>query len=264
MTTCNRINATALLALACTAVTCASPARAQNLGAVAAQEEQLDAQAQQYVQMMQPAMWRELDFVRQTCDLTPDQRPKVKAAADAAVKEAAKAMLKPQRQPTTMIASKAVRDGIHHALKQTLTADQLEHFKIEAAAREAATKKAAIQSVVSQIDGALFLTQDQREKICAALDSNWQPEWEHWLSMREHQFGEQYLPQVPDQQITPHLTAEQQTVWRGLQKISFNSWQNNGRRQLDDAWWTGKIDNTAKAKAAKAKAPPPKAAGAAP
>src|SRR5262245_34130292 len=223
-----------------------------------------DARVQQYVQLLQPTMWRELDFVRQTCDLTPEQRPKVKAAADAAVKEAARAMLKPQRQPTTMIATKAVRDGIQDALKQTLSADQLEHFKIEAAAREAATKKAAIQSVVSQIDGMLFLSQDQREKICTALDTNWQPEWEHWLSMREHQFGEQYLPQVPDQQITPHLTAEQQTVWRGLQKISFNSWQNNGRRQPDDAWWTGKIDNTAKAKALKVKVPPPKAAGGAP
>lgn len=251
------------LLLASAAVICrgqeAAPVR--NLALIAPGD---DGRVQQYVQLLQPTMWRELDFVRQTCDLTPDQRPKVKAAADAAVKEAARAMLKPQRQPTTMIASKAVRDSIHDALKQTLTADQLEHFKTEATAREAATKKAAIQSVVSQIDGALFLTQEQREKICAALDSNWQPEWEHWLSMREHQFGEQYLPQVPDQQITPHLTAEQQTVWRGLQKISFNSWQNNGRRQPDDAWWTGKIDNTAKAKALKVKVPPPKAAGAAP
>ena len=45
----------------------------------------------------------------------------------------------------------------------------------------------------------------------------------------------------------------------GLQKIMFNAWQNNGRRQADDAWWTGKADNAAKAKTAKGKAAAAKA-----
>ncbi len=223
-----------------------------------------DARVQQYVQVLQPAMWRELDFVRQVCDLTPEQRPKVKAAADAAVKEAAKSMLKPQRQPTSMVATKAVCDGINDAMKEMLTAEQLDHFKAEAADRDAAIKKATIHSLVSQLDGILFLSREQRDKICAALDSNWKPDWEYWLMMREHQFGEQYLPQVPDQQVVPHLTSEQQTVWRGLQKISFNAWHNNGRRQADDAWWTGKADNAAKAKTAKGKMGGVKAANAQP
>src|SRR2546425_6387578 len=67
----------------------------RNLALIAGDEGRI----QQYVQLLQPTMWRELDFIRQVCDLTPEQRPKVKTAADAAVKEAAKAMLKPQRQP---------------------------------------------------------------------------------------------------------------------------------------------------------------------
>jgi hypothetical protein len=231
----------------------AAPAR--NLALIAQAD---DGRIQQYVQLLQPTMWRELDFVRQVCDLTPEQRPKLKAAADAAVKDAAKAMLKPQRQPMTIIATKAVRDGIQDALKNTLTADQLDNFKAEAASRDAAIKKAAIQSLVSQIDGALFLSQEQRGKISTALDSNWQPEWEHWLSMRQHQFGEQYLPQVPDQHIVPHLSAEQQVVWKGMQKIMFNAWQNDGRRR-DDVWWTGKAKSASKAKAPKGKAAAAKA-----
>jgi hypothetical protein len=214
-----------------------------------------DARIQQYVQLLQPTMWRELDFVRLVCDLKPEQRPKVKAAADVAVKEAAKTMLKPQRQPMTMFATKAVRDGINDSLKQMLTAEQLDHFQAEASSRDAATKKAAIQTLVSQIDGILFLSHEQRENISATLDKNWQPDWEYWLNMRQHQFGEQYLPQVPDQHIVPHLTAEQRVVWTGLQKIMFNAWQNNGRRQADDAaWWAGKTDNAAKTKAVKGKA----------
>jgi hypothetical protein len=211
-----------------------------------------DARLQQYVQLLQPTMWRELDFVRQVCDLTPEQRPKVKSAADAAVKEAAKAMLKPQRQPQQVFAAKLVREGLNEALKKTLSAEQLEKFTAEETSREAAMKKAAIQGVVSQIDGALFLSKEQREKITAALDASWQPEWEHWLFM--HQFDGQYLPQVPDQPVVPHLSAEQRVVWQGLQKVTINSWHNNGRRQADDAWWTGKTDNAAKAKAAKGKA----------
>src|SRR5437762_11825854 len=75
-----------------------------------------DGRVQQYVQLLQPTMWRELDFVRQVCDLTPEQRPKVKTAADAAVKEAAKAMLKPLAlnrpgQPQQVFAAKLVREG---------------------------------------------------------------------------------------------------------------------------------------------------------
>jgi hypothetical protein len=250
----NKIIIGLLVALAPCIIRAQDAAPAQNVVAAPPAAPADDARIQQYVQLLQPAMWRELDFVRQVADLTPQQRPKIKAAADAAVKEAAKAMLKPQRQPTTIFATKAVRDGINDVLKQTLTAEQLARFQAEAASREAAIKKAAIQSLVSQLDGILFLSSEQRDKLCASLDANWQPDWEYWLVMRQHQFGEQYLPQVPDQHIVPHLTAEQQVVWKGLQKIMFNAWQNNGRRQPDDGWWTGKTDNAAKAKAAKGKA----------
>src|SRR5262249_12872811 len=129
---CNRLRiiVTHLLLAAAPVICRGQEAPVRNLALVAPAD---DGRVQQYIQLLQPTMWRELDFVRQTCNLTPEQRPKVKSAADAAVKEAAKAMLKPQRQPTTMIATKAVRDGIQDALKQTLTADQLELFKTEAA-----------------------------------------------------------------------------------------------------------------------------------
>src|SRR5436190_58471 len=156
MTTCNRIYATVLLALAC-----AGLARAQNLGAVAAQEEQLDAQAQQYVQMMQPAMWRELDFVRQTCPLTPAQRPKVKAAGEAGVKQAARDMVRPRRGGQSQFtAGRTIREEIAKVLKTTLTAQQFAAYQAEEAKRRKADKKASITSAVATIDGALFLTQE--------------------------------------------------------------------------------------------------------
>src|SRR5256885_11788414 len=82
---------------------CGIDARAQN-----------DAQLQQYVQLLQPAMWQELNFIRQVCDLTPEQRPKIRAAADVAVKEGAKAVLQPQRAVRSQAtAGAAIRDSLH-------------------------------------------------------------------------------------------------------------------------------------------------------
>src|SRR3954453_8694454 len=105
---------------------------------------QNDAQLQQYVQLLQPAMWQELNFIRQVCDLTPEQRPKIRAAADVAVKDGAKAVLQPQRanvngvmvvrsQPTS--GAQAIRDSLHETLKKTLTSEQLKRYEAEDAKR---------------------------------------------------------------------------------------------------------------------------------
>jgi len=217
------------------------------------QDQEQDARVQQYVQLLQPAMWRELDFVRQVCDLTPEQRPKVKAAAEVTVKEAAKAMLQPQRQARSMptAAAQMIHDNVYEALKKTLTPQQLDHYSAEDASRTAATKHATIRSVVSQLDGALYLTKEQREQIVAALDSSWQRDWEQWLTM--HQYAGQYFPQVPEQHVVPHLTDEQKVVWNGLQKTTINAWHNNRQRQADDAWWNPVPAKVVKGKATAAK-----------
>ena len=220
---------------------------------------QNDAQLQQYVQLLQPAMWQELNFIRQVCDLTPEQRPKIRAAADVAVKEGAKAVLQPQRanvngvmrsQPTA--GAQAIHDSLHETLKKTLTGEQLERYEAEDTKRTEATKQATILGVVALLDGALFLSQEQREKIGANLDKNWQRDWEQWLFVYQHYNG-QYVPQLPDQHIAPVLNEEQKLVWSGLQKVSFNSWHDNGQRQKDDAWWNPQGVKTAKAAAANVK-----------
>lgn len=199
--------------------------------------DQQNAQVQQYVQMMQPALWRELDFIRRVCDLTPPQRSKIKAAGDAAVTKAAKSVVQPQVQPRINPTSAAniIRDGLNEELKKTLTAEQLQHFTAEAEKRAAATKEATILGAVSQIDTGLYLTAEQREKIVASLEKNWQREWEQWLVIQ--QYAGQYYPQVPDQHVTPHLTPDQTNVWRGLQKVMIYHWGNHARRPEDEAWW---------------------------
>jgi hypothetical protein len=216
------------------------------------QDEANDAQLQQYVQLLQPAMWRELDFVRQVCNLTPEQRPKVKAAADAAVKKAAKAITRPQGgvQSHPTAAAQMIRDSVADELKKSLTPQQLEHYADEDAGRTAARKDATIRSVVSKLDGAMYLTNEQREKIMAELNSSWERDWEKWLDM--YQYGEQYFPEIPEKHVVPHLTDEQKIVWNGLQRTTIFGW-NHGEQRQDDDWWNPKAAKKAKGKLAPAK-----------
>src|SRR3954453_20200147 len=112
----------------------------------AQKEAQEDARLQQYVQLLQPVMWQELNFVRQICDLTPEQRPKIREAGDSAVKEGAKAIVQPQQaavrqqvaagrlsQPT--LGAQTTRDSLREALKKTLSAKQLQRYETEEAER---------------------------------------------------------------------------------------------------------------------------------
>jgi hypothetical protein len=223
----------------------AATARAQN-----------EAQIQQYAQMLQPAMWQELNFIRQVCDLTPQQRPKIRAAADVAVKEGAKAVLQPQRanvngvmvmrsQPT--LGAQAIRDNLHETLKTTLTSEQLDRYEAEDVKRAAATKQAAILTAVARLDDALYLSKEQREKILSGLDENWQREWEQWLSI--YRYSGQYCPQVPDQHVVPQLNDDQKLIWGSIQKISTNAWFNDGQQKDEDPWWNVQGTKVSKAKA---------------
>jgi hypothetical protein len=206
-----------------------------------------DPRIQHYVQMMQGQLWKELDFVRQICTLSPEQRPQVKAAADSAVKEAAKSLLQPQGRATPASVSVKLRKSIRDVLEKALTPEQFEAYRVEADKRAAAYKEATILAAVSKLDASLFLTQEQREKIVESLTAAWQPDWEQWLMVA--QYANQYLPQVPDEPVVKHLTVEQREVWQNLQKINIHHWGGQARRPNDEAWWSGKENAAAEPKA---------------
>jgi len=210
---------------------------------------QNEAMVQQFVQQFRPYLTEELNFVRLVCsDLSSEQRPKIKGAGEAALKQAAKEMAEfqngqnraaglPIAQPRTMPEPrKLVREAMTKSLMETLTEEQLGRYKVEAETRVAQRKKAAILSVVSRLDGSLFLSQDQRTKIIDEISSNWQEKWEQWLMLSA--YGPEYFPVLPDQYVTPHLDANQKTVYRDLQKIDFGVWWGGGmQNQQNDGWW---------------------------
>ena len=221
----------------------AAPKAAQNANA------QNDAAVQQWQQQFRPMLASELRFVRQMCDLSVPQRPKIKSAGEAGLKKAAVDFALFQQGRRNVVAGavgknsqpnprKTIHEAIEESLKESLPAGQLARYTAESDARTAQHKRAGILSVVSRLDGILCLTADQREKVTAALVSNCQNQCENWLAM--HQFGDQYFPLIPDQYVVGHLTNEQKSVWQGLQKIEFGSYFGaQGPQELDDSEWWG-------------------------
>jgi hypothetical protein len=234
---------------------CAGPLRGQDEAAPAAPAaaaavvteveeapaDDANAEAVQYEQMLHPKMWRELEFIKQTCNLTREQRPKIKAAGDASLKKAAKEVMVRMRQAGGQgDAGTFIRKDMQPTLEKTLSPEQLVRYNEELLRRAAARKKTTLRSVVSQLDGYLYLNREQRDKILQSLDGKWQDEWEHWLQIG--MYGGNYFPMIPDEHVVPHLNDQQKTVWQGVQKINPGFWGGGifGRQVQVDEWWDGK------------------------
>ena len=236
------------------------PAAAIDVGALAAPfvealAEKLDlnavdAQVQQWIpqftQQYRPILMMELNFIRQMCDLKPEQRPKIKATGEAAVTQIVRQLAEQQgramrgvnfveREAAPADPRKFIRDALAKVLKETLTEKQMAKYTDEATKRTAVRKRAAIHSAVALLDGTLCLTAEQRDKITESITANWQDNWEQWLMLS--MYGGQYFPTIPDQHVTTHLNAEQKSVWSGLQKMDFGFWGGDGQEQQNDGWW---------------------------
>ncbi len=217
--------------------------------------DQNDAMAQQYEQYMHPHMWRELEFIRQNCDLTAEQRPLIKAAGLASVKEAAKQFVRNQRQRANKDIGVSIRQEIFKTLEKALTPDQMAQYQQGSVRRVAGLKKVVILSTVARLDGLLYLSSEQRDKISESFATNWEDDWEGWHGVSR--YGGMFFPMIPDRQLVPHLSEQQRSVWQGVRKINPNALiGGNPRPQADEDWWSGKEEEETKA-GATGKSPEP-------
>ncbi|MEI8021687.1 MAG: hypothetical protein WCH39_25990, partial [Schlesneria sp.] len=168
----------------------------------------------------------ELNFIQSVCsDLTPQQRSKIKWAAESSVKQAAKqravfARDLERRQPVDFdkampVPRKMIRDAVAKAVEETLSKEQTVRFKNEAADRTAQRKEAAILFVVSRLDDCLFLDAEQRHRISDRIASNWKDRWEEWFKLTERP---NTFPCRLDECVVPQLNADQESTWQGLLK----------------------------------------------
>lgn len=198
----------------------------------------------QYAAQLRPLLIAELNNVRQNCDLSVEQRGRVRAAAEAELLVVARSMFR-QQQPQIRIGGvnaavseprKRIRDAIDAALAETLAEEPLKTYRAESARRSEFRRRAAINYVVARLDRTLYLTPEQRQEVTRSLTDNWQDSWESWPLMQV--YGDQYFPVVPDQYIIRPLKPDQVSVWRGLQKIQISSLNSiQGNVVEDDGWW---------------------------
>lgn len=213
-----------------------------------AREAQIDAQVQQWVaqftRQYRPILTTELNFIRQVCDLAPEQRPKIKAAGEASLAEAVLKMAEYQGgrmrggvrvQNAQPDPQRAIRESIAKVLQESLAPEQMTKYETAATQRMALRKRAVIRYVVARLDSTLCLTAEQRDKIAQSITAGWQEKWEHWV--RFSSYNDQYFPLVPDQHVVPHLDADQKSMWSGLQKVDFGFSSGGGNVAADDDWW---------------------------
>jgi hypothetical protein len=203
-----------------------------------------------------PIVNAELEFIRQTCDLTPSQRPVIKAESVAALNEAVRKVTKLDHlmQNDDERAEKlrmeydprhVVRKRLDKVLKQVLTTDQWTTYVEERSRKDDYRKRATIMDIASRVDQVLFLTPEQRDRIMEGLATGWQDRWEQWLTMCENVDGG--FPDFADAIINQQLNRNQKKVWKTLDKFDISEWFDGGMIMLDpaeepeadDDWWNG-------------------------
>ncbi len=221
------------------------------------EEENLVAvgDADEALQQLRPILYSELGFVRLVCgDLTVEQRAQIRSAAEASLKLTATTRAAIQ-EPENAVGMgvllemrtdplSALREEIDKTLKEVLTPEKYASYAEFAADRIAHRKRAALLAIVAQLDGNLFLSFQQREKIIDEISSHWQDEWEQWLEW-DSDFNE--LPKNLDPIIRPVLDELQAAVWKQTPKSQFEEVliiQQEAETQFNDGWW-GEADRMA-------------------
>jgi hypothetical protein len=188
-----------------------------------------------------PLVQRELTFAGRVCEWTDEQRDKAVAAGRTWLEAYIRTQAGQQQANQGMMifmngggqlamagdAVSTAEDELIAAIRETLDADQQAAYDAELKERRAYRKQTVIENLVAQLDDRLNLTAQQREKLARSLhvrwDESWAPPLEIFVRMSE------YVPVMPDEAITPHLTPEQRQLWAGLQKVSFGGGVNFGQ-----------------------------------
>ena len=217
-----------------------------------------DLMAQQYVQALRPLLHRELAFIRQVSAPAIEKRAKIKEAGESALKEAAERMAKQQArgmqvhirivggivpggaaEKSAPVPRQMIQAALAEALQEAVSSEEFARYQEENAKRTARHKRAAIAFLVMRIDAVLYLSTEQREKICEALDAKWNEKWQAWMDNNQSAPG--YMPSLADKLIVPLLSKTQKQVWNQQQKVDYEAMSSfEGGQDQTDPWWDAK------------------------
>jgi len=182
----------------------------------------------EFTQQFRPLLTAELRFIDMICRPTPEEQGAIRAAGDASLQLAVKTYvdalmeiesggLRRERPKEWPNPRKLILEELARSVRQTLPGDRAGRYQQELEKRAAARKRATLVYVVSKLDRALLLSDEQREALMKVMNSNWKEAWGERLEHLRH--GEDLLPVLPDDQVLPILSDAQRELWNRRSKV---------------------------------------------
>jgi hypothetical protein len=219
--------------------------------AVAPAGDDEEANLAPYLAQFRPIVKTELSFAKRTGELTPEQVTALVPAAKEWLQKYVRDYVKQQNQPQVGVVffgavpravdanpGKSIEDAIQDLVKKNVSDEQRARYEAELAKRAEFRRQVVLDNLVAKIDARLYLGADQRTSLVAALTKNWDDSWAPAMDSMIH-MGD-YLPQIPDEHVTPLLNDQQKAVWNSVQKVSYgnffggdNSWLDGGQKLND-------------------------------
>lgn len=218
----------------------------------AAAKQQIQAQARQFEQFLQPLLRTELETIRQACPgLNPESRQRVLEAGRQAVRTIAGEWAARQARAGGLGAAdprSRLQELLAPVVAKHATAAEAAVYERERTARTQRRAEAARIAIVAALDGPLDLKSDQREAILADLRTHWNESWARILndSFRTVTVNNRRpAPDFAEACILPHLDAGQREEWQTWSRaagsramVRHEGWRFDGQGlQRPDPWW---------------------------
>ena len=181
----------------------------ENAGGVRFAARAVDLE-QQLTRQIRPSLRAELHVIRMLCQPRPEQMRAIQEAGDRLLASAAKAK-RGISDPREMI-----REGLAAALREHLSPAQVQLYQAELAEQARIRREVQIRGIVARLDEELVFSESQRVKLGEALSSAWNANWDSSADVLL--FRNDTVPEIPDEIVTPVLTAAQAVIWSQLPK----------------------------------------------
>jgi hypothetical protein len=201
-------------------------------------ENGLTLQQQAVFDRLQPILKAELAFAVRVCKLDGDQRKILADAGNESAKKIAKDLGATQQLPRGLVirgngkliingqvqlagqagAGHSARQMLQGALGESIQSEfskgVAKNYTDELANRTQSSKQMVVDTLLVMLDKRLILTDEQRGDISKSLMEHFDETWSG--SLPTLITNQQYLPNIPDACIVPHLRDSQRAVWQSL------------------------------------------------
>lgn len=218
-----------------------------------AANQQVQVQARQFEQFLQPLLRTELEVIRQACPaLVPDARQKILEAGRQALRTIASEWAVRQARAGNAGGAADPRSRLQELLAPVVAkhaaAAEAAAYDRELTARRQRRAEAARIAIVSVLDGPLDLSAAQREAILGDLRGQWKDAWTRILNDSSRTVminNRRPAPDFADACIVPHLDERQRDEWRSWSRaagaravLGHEGWRFDGQGlQRPDPWW---------------------------